>query len=859
MSPDTAPVRTANESVWAAVAVVCALSFAVRAGAARAGESAPVSRGDNPGPVLMLSRELGSAATDPPRVPPHDSDVGVSLTPSLTLGAGTGAQSPAQLPAADQLLIAEISLNGVSKGEFTVMALAGGDFLVGESDLKAMGVQPPYGVPIALEGEAHYSLRALKASELRFDEAKLALFVTLPPERLPKIALDLQSGRPPRVVEPRDNSGFFNYRFLYSGDDAGGTKSLALATEVGVRVGDSLLRSESAHVRGGAGPGQDIRYGTSLTHDDRSSMNRWIFGDFSTASGDLGNVLNLGGISFSKTYQIDPYFIRQPMAGFTGNITSVAQAEIYLDGTRIGTQTLQPGQFELRNLNYFGGQRQVEVVIRDAFGREQRLVNPFYFTDANLREGLHEYSYNVGFQRQNLGVASNDYGKAALSAFHRYGVSDSLTLGGRGEAEPGRFNLGPTAALRSDRWGVLSGSVAVGRSPSGSGSAEVVQYAYQARQFNSRIELRHYSAQYETVGQAIFTDRPKTELSVSASYGFVSIGSLSADWHQLRQYQGDDRRSVSLGYSRNLFGTLSLLASISRVASTSSLPSSTNLFFGLTYSPKKDFTANFFHNSSAGNSSEVLQFGNNTPVGEGFGYRVVSERTDAGLGSTYSLAPSFQFNGQHGEYTAALNSTRSSGGGSQETYQLGIGGGIAYVGGALAFSRPITDSFGIVKVGDLEGVRVYQSAQEIGRTNAAGTLFLPNLGSYVANHVAIDDRDIPIDYVIADKAQDISPPLRSGSLIRFDVTRIQAIIGRLSVRDAGVIKPVEYIDLLVTAGGKEMHFPTGRAGEFYIENLKPGRYSARFVFGQRQCAFELTVPESQQMLVDLGELNVCQF
>lgn len=758
-----------------------------------------------------------------------------------------------------QLLIAEIYLNGVHRGEFTLMAAPDGDFLVEEADLQTMGVQPPYGAPAEVDGETRFSLRALQASELRFDEAKLALFVTLPPERLPKKALDLQPGPPRRVLEPRDNSAFFNHRSLYSGNTAGGAKTLALSTELGVRMGDFLLRSESAHARG-AGASQDIRYATSLTHDDRRTLRRWILGDFSTSSGELGATLNLGGISFSQSYQINPYFIRQPMASFTGNLTSPAQADIYLDGVRVRTETLQPGQFELRNLNHYGGQREVSVVVRDRFGREQTLVQPFYFTDTNLREGLHDYSYNLGLHRENLGSASNDYGRPALSAFHRYGVSDSLTLGGRGEAEAGRFNLGTTAAWRSDTLGVVSASLSAGRGAAGKGWAGIARYAYQARQFNGRAEVRRTSPHYQTLGQTRAADRPKTELSTSVSYSLPAMGSFSLDWHQLRQYQGIDQRSVALGYSRTLFGALSLLASVGRTAGTASTAASTNVFIALSYSPGRDATTNFFHSQRADGTSDVAQFGTHTPVGEGLGYRVVSERSSSdSLGNSHRLAPSLQYNAAHGVYTADLALTRSPGAAAQQAYQLGMGGGMAWVDGTLAFSRPITDSFGIVKVGELQGVRVYHSAQEIGRTDATGKMFLPNLGSYVANRVAIDDRDIPIDYVFANKELNISPALRSGSVIRFDVLRIQAITGRIAVRIAGQAQPAEYVNLLVMADGKEVASPTGRGGEFYLENLKPGRHAARFIFGARRCAFELAVPASPDMLIDLGELNACQF
>lgn len=94
----------------------------------------------------------------------------------------------------------------MAKGEFVVLAKADGDYWVREEDLKAMGVQPPYGKPLAVDGESFFSLRGLRAAEIRFDEGKLALAVVLPPERLPKKVLDLLPGRPQRVIRPRDNS-----------------------------------------------------------------------------------------------------------------------------------------------------------------------------------------------------------------------------------------------------------------------------------------------------------------------------------------------------------------------------------------------------------------------------------------------------------------------------------------------------------------------------------------------------------------------------------------------------------------------------------------------------------------------------
>lgn len=775
---------------------------------------------------------------------------------SLALAAGAQAQVSASGGAASaQNLIVEITLNGVLKGEFAVIVQGDGDYLLREEDLKAMGVRPPYGTAIVINADPYFSLRAQRTGAIRFDEGRQALAVTLAPEQLPTQLLDLLPARPQRVLEPRDNSAFLNYRLLQSGSDAGDATTLTAATELGIRVGDVLFRSESAHSRGGP-LRRDLRYGTSLTHDNRKTLQRLILGDFAAFSGELGGGMNLGGVSFSKSYQIDPYFVRQPMAGFTTAVSSPAEAEIYMDGVRMRTEKLSPGQFELRNLNFYGGQRELAVVIRDRFGREERLEYPYYFTDQNLRAGIHEYSYNAGLQRQQLGLASNDYGGWAVSAFHRVGLSDELTLGWRGEAERGRFNLGPSAVLRSDSWGVVTAGLSAGRSAAGTGWAGAARYVFQARSFTAQAGLRGYSPAYRTVGQPPGADRPRSEFSAGAGHGHPALGNINIDYRDLRQYQGSSQRSVSVGYSRAISASLSLLASVSRV--TGDKPA-THLFVAISYNPGRDFSANYFHESQGGSVSDSLQVGNTTPVGEGLGYRITGSRVVAGAEEMRSIAPSVQYNGPHGIYTADLRSERLAAGGARTDWQFGAGGGIAWVAGSLAFSRPVTDSFGIVEVGHLPGIRVYHSAQEIGRTDAQGRIFLPNLGSYQANRVAIDDRDIPIEYMIGEKELNVSPPLRSGSLIRFEVSRVQALTGHLRVRLGAASLPAEYLDLHVMVNGKAEVFPTGKDGELYLENLKAGLHRVHFEFAGRPCEFDLSVPESQEMLIELGELHACEF
>jgi hypothetical protein len=41
----------------------------------------------------------------------------------------------------------------------------------------------------------------------------------------------------------------------------------------------------------------------------------------------------------------------------------------------------------------------------------------------------------------------------------------------------------------------------------------------------------------------------------------------------------------------------------------------------------------------------------------------------------------------------------------------------------------------------------------------------------------------------------------------------------------------------------------GKRGELYLENLKAGKFPAKITSAEKQCVFQMVVPESQGMIV----------
>ena len=763
------------------------------------------------------------------------------------------ALPPAPAPAADSFYL-KILLNGEDRGDRLVHRRDDGVFEVRAADLAAMGLSPPEEGTKEIDGEPHVSLESLRGVSSVFDEKSLSLALTVDPSLLPARVIGFRGPRTPGVLYPDDPSGFFNYGVTYGGGNASAAETVDATGQVGIRRGGYLFLSDAAYGEV-SGDRRVVRLTTSVTRDWRESMRRLVLGDLSASSGSLGSGVSLGGAGFSKVYRIDPYFLRYPLATVSGMVSLPSTAEVYLGGTRIRTEKLSPGSFQLRDISSIAGRNEISVVIRDPFGREQTIRYPYYFTDVLLEKGLHEYSYNAGFLRRRYGEESNRYGPPAFSAFHNYGVSDALTVGGRGEAGREAANLGPLAVFRLADAGIVSLSVSgsLGRGGRG-GAAGEASHTFQGKAWSTRLFLRGASRDYAVVAEEErgAEEKDRYEIGAGAGYGDRRMGTLSVDVDLLGRHAGPDRRTVLVNYSRNLGGSASASLTFRRARERET---ANELYAMVTYYPWKDASLSASHRKAGDADTGALQFRKNLPVGEGWGYGASVERTGSPSRTATTVDPYVRYNARFGSYAAEYRGVQADPGGYRGSHLFSAYGGIGYVGGAVGFSRPIPDSFGLVTVGDLEGIRVYQNNQEIGRTGAKGRLFLPSLGSYYENQVSIADKDVPIEYSIKEARRVVSPPLRSGSLIPFEVKRLRALTGKLALAVDGRSIPAEYLEGRLARDGVEVVFPTGKGGEFYLEDLAPGAYAGSVESGGKRFLFELKVPDSEDMIIDLGGLT----
>ena len=741
----------------------------------------------------------------------------------------------------------KVVVNEEEKGEFFLLLEDDGDVQLPSEDLRSLGLVKLPADAAAVEG--YVSLNSL-APKLRYtiDEADASLRITADPGFFETHVLDLGPKRRANVISGEASSVVFNYAVDYNAGNGVDFLSLNLPFEVAARYRGALFLSNFSYVKTGA-EDRFTRMMSSVIFDDPRRLVRHTLGDFVGSSGELGSVGNFGGVNVSKNFSLNPYFVQTPDLPLSGVAQTPSEIEVYVNGELVKEEKLHPGGFSIENLPFMSGAGSTAIVIRDAFGREERITNPYYFSQLVLKKGLHEYSYSAGFRRQDFGVESFAYGDPAFLGFHRYGFSRRFTGGLHGEADGDTVNFGPTLNAVTGHAGEVSFAGAVSADKGRFGNAASASYSYNTQGFSGMVSLKQYSTWYANLALAAADVKPRWAGSAGVGLYGKHFGSISLNGSYAKLHGGGQTNTLFAVYSHLVFKEATLLARVQRVDAGEVFYEA---FFGMnaSFGHKTSGTASFANEGGKARASASIQ--KQAPSGTGFGYSADIDVQES-LGRAWDADGAFSalYKGRRGEYSGEY---RRSGG--ADAYKLGVAGSMVLVDHSAFLSRPVIDSFALVKVNDLKGVGVDHNNEKVAVTNRRGEAVVPDLMSYSENEISLTVNDLPLNYNLSETNRYVAPPYRGGSFVPFGVEKIQAVVGKLFVDIKGKKTPAEFAGLELTVGGKKTETVVGTGGEFYLENVPPGTYQARLFTEEWECGFELTVPESAEIVVDLRDI-VC--
>ena len=538
---------------------------------------------------------------------------------------------PVQLHASETAIL-NVVLNEQDLGDHFLIITESGDALFTLDALRNFGLRKLLATTeVEVDGKHYVRMSSLAPGvTFRIDETDARIHINADPKLLETSEFDLAYSRPHDVTRSRHDSAFLNYGLFYNLTDDLKFKSLNVPAEAGLSIGGRLLLSSFSYTRSDTDKNL-VRLMSNFTIDNTNAQRQFIVGDFSAFSGDLGSGGIFGGLSIAKKFSITPRFVRSPELNLSGVIETPSELEIYVDNRLVETRRLPPGGFELLNIPNSRGAGEVTLIVRDVFGRERVHEYPFYLSTALLKAGLHEYSYNLGFRRQDFGFESFEYGDLAFLGFHRLGVTDNFTVGLRGEASGDMLNLGAGIAFASDGFGEMAISVAGSRDGASSGYAGGLSYVYRGSNFSRRFAFKGFSKDYSTLNLSSVTDKPRFAGAIGLGYSPILSGSVSILLSATDNYFGQDMKRISLSYTTRIFRAVSLFIRASRIET---LDVSDEIVAGFTVPIGLGSSAGMNYMSQEERRMATAYMSKNAPSNVGSGYRLQVDTIEDPVGET---------------------------------------------------------------------------------------------------------------------------------------------------------------------------------------------------------------------------------
>lgn len=803
-SPCSSPARRSAEPLRQALALLLAVATA---GDAFAAQSWPET--------LAAARSRAPIDAGRPAAPPPLS--------------GHAWIAPAREP---YEAVLDVRINGVpTEAGVVVLVMPDGTLLLAREDADRLRIAYSEDWLIERGAERMLPIPALVGARVAVDPRLGLLHLDLPAALLKPTALVLRAEDTPQPNE-HGLGGFLNYdlvaqRSSLSDLDAG-------RIQIGLFDGFGIATSEHSFVSGT----DPVRLMTALRKDDPEGLTTWRLGDFTSAPGSSGSAVLIGGLQYGTNFSLKPSMIVLPFQRLDGEAALPSTVDVYVNGALRDSSAVPSGPFSMTEIPVVTGAGSVRMVVTDSLGRTYVVEQSFFATGRLLRAGLHEYSWELGLQREDFGIASDHYGREVGITTHRWGINDALTLDARVEALQDQRTGSVGAAWLLGDHGVLLGDLAYGSDDAGRGGRGILGFQGQWGGLGAAFEVRGYEAGFVALGQATGAP-PIRSATASGGMSLGPGGSIGVALVDEKVRVGSDTRIANLSWSRQIGALGHVAVSVFKDFATTGREGGA-LTWTVPLARRTSASASVVYDPLNGTryTAEAQHSLQREP---GIGWRLRADDQGDGVA---------QLEWQH-DYGRMRGGVERFGG--LDRYVFGADGSLSWFDRSILAARRIENAFALVRVPGLANVRVYFDGELIGRTNGDGELLVPQLRPYQVNKLRIEADDLPLDArFVRDRAL-VVPFQGSGVLVEFPVDLRRGATFRL-VRADG--KPVP-AGAVVGAGADTPADPVGEDGFVYL-GLKPGPNAIVARWADKACRATVTLPAEGELIPDLGTVTCAE-
>ncbi|WAW09007.1 fimbria/pilus outer membrane usher protein [Oxalobacter vibrioformis] len=354
-------------------------------------------------------------------------------------------------------LYLELVINGKRTGHLAPITLKNGNFIVPIQDLKAAGIPlSPWGADP--HAQAAIAINIPKNVTVEYESHQQQLLITIPPDHFSAQLINnpYESQRHPAKIS---TGLMLNYDF-YANKTRHADSYSNLWTEGRLFGRMGTLSHSGIYRRAFRGRNHDqegyIRYDTRWQNSNEDRILTFEAGDVVTRTLSWNSPVRIGGFQISRNFSVRPDVITYPLPQFSGSTSVPTAIDLYIQGSRVQSEHIDPGPFTIINTPFINGAGEAVVVTTDALGRQVSTTVPFYVTNELLRKGLTDYAVNAGALRRQYGIESFSYADFAASGSFRYGLTDSITLESHAEGTRELKMGGVGTTFRMGTFGVTS-------------------------------------------------------------------------------------------------------------------------------------------------------------------------------------------------------------------------------------------------------------------------------------------------------------------------------------------------------------------------------------------------------------------
>ncbi len=721
-----------------------------------------VAAQDAPRPApVAASAAAGMPAVEPAAAPVWPPEGG---GPQPVIGP---RRDPVDRPLLDagawETWILAVRVNGreVSQGSVVLEEPRFGRLVVPVAQLRLWRIRLDERRILTFQGEPYYPLDAVPGARAALDRTQLVLDLQVPSAQLEPYGVMSEERDRPEPVSAR--GGFLDYDVLVSAGGGVHGRLDGLA-EAGVFHELGVLTSGFQVLDMASEPTVN-RLDTVFTRDLPDRRETLRLGDSITSGGAFAQPVRFGGLQWGSNFATDPTFVTFPTPAIGGLAEQDSVVDVFVNNLRQATGQVPAGPFQIDNVPVVTGAGEVQLVVRDLLGRERIVTQPYYVSSRLLREGLHDYSYAVGFDRRRYGERSFSYGDPLATATHRYGFNELLTGEAYADAQPDGVSAALGGSARAWNAGVFSGGLGASLSGPGPGGLAQLAYEYQASRFSFGAQTRYATGDFIQAGQGRHSDRRVDQLNLGVDLADLGRLGLLALNRERRGY--DSARSMAATYSLQAGpGTILLRGAQFLEPETDWVVTAT---YALPLGGTRSSSLDLERRQHGGRARAQFRQGRGASD-LGLDYRLAAEVGDE------ASAVDARFSYQTGYGAAELDLQRFDG---DDNLRAGVSGSVGLVDGVVRPSRRLGRSFGMVATPGFADVRVYLDNREAGRTDKAGYLMLPALRPYEANRIRLEIEDLPLDARIGSAEAVAVPFERAGVAVDFDVRRERQAIASL--------------------------------------------------------------------------------